>query len=89
MNNLLEYEDFVNENIFTDVKVGYTNIKNKIIKAWDKLDFQKREVILRKIYNYLQYGSFSICLLFAAQLICHYWIFFHQLKIKLQMIDTK
>lgn len=55
MNNLLAYDDFINEGIISNVKEEFNKIKIKIRNAWDKLDFQKREFYLRKIYKYLVY----------------------------------
>lgn len=72
MNNLLEYDDFINENIFTDMKGGFNKIKAKLIKNWDKLDFQKREVFLRKFFNYSMYGSLSIAALWAVLVLLHF-----------------
>lgn len=68
---ITRFEEYVNENVFDDVKGGYNKLKNKVLVAWDKLDFQKREMILRKALYYLKYASISILVLYLISVFCH------------------
>jgi hypothetical protein len=65
MNNIQTYEDFLNEGIISD------KFKEKFSKLWN--NFQYKEEVTRKLYNFLRVGNIPFTLLYLALLCNHYW----------------